>query len=293
MWLERMTSSGMNAISVIDEKNFLFESFMIEGIETDILGLESVPKLVDAAGLCICQAGEAEIALDGRSYLIKSGIMCVVFPNTILQIIRKSKDFKGYTLAGTSEFIHNVNIPSSTAIYLYIKENPCISLTGEEQEMLLSFCDLLREKDMRKEHLFRYEISEILLFALCYEIVAIYQKGKPLERQSYSRKQMLFIKFQHLIASNYALHRTVDFYAEKLFITPRYLSAITKEISGLTAAECIVRIVIINARLLLNTTRLTIQQVSDKLNFPNPSFFGQYFKKNTGMTPKEFRNQYR
>lgn len=290
MWKEGTTSSGLNSISIIDEKNIVFDSFTIEGAEVDLLGMESVPKLVDAAGLCICQEGDAEIAIDGRSYRIRAGDLCVVFPNAILQILRKSKDFKGYTLAATSEFIHNITIPSSTAVFLYIKEHPCISLTGEEQEMLLSFCNMIKEKDMRKGHLFRYEISKMLLFTLCYEIIAIYQKGKPLERQSYSRKNMLYVRFQHLVASHFNEHRTVDFYADRLFITPRYLSAITKEVSGLTAAGCISRVVVINARLLLSTTKLTVQQISDQLNFPNPSFFGQYFKKHTGMTPKEFRD---
>ncbi|MDH6305685.1 AraC family transcriptional activator of pobA [Parabacteroides sp. PF5-5] len=292
MLLEKKNTAGIDSISIVDTRDTAFDSFTIEGWEIDVLGMETVPKLVDAAGLCVCLQGDAEIALDGRSYHFKKGDLCVLLPHTILQISRKSKDFKGYTLAGTSEFVHNINIPSSTAIYLYIKENPCISLSRDEQQMLLSLCDMIKEKDMRKGHLFRYEITEMLLLTLCYEIVAIYQKGKPLERQSYSRKSTLFIRFQHLIASHYHTHRNVEFYAEQLFITPRYLSAITKDISGMTAAECIIRVVIINARLLLSTTKLTIQQISDQLNFPNPSFFSQYFKKNTGMTPKEFRDQY-
>jgi len=292
MFLHEQTNpSGVSSISIIDEDNTIFSSFTIEGKEYDLLGMEAVPKLVDAAGLCICLHGDADIALDGRSYHIKKGDICVVLPNTILQIVRKSNNFMGYTLAGTSEFIHNINVPSSTSIFIYIKENPCISLTPTEQEMLLNLCNILKEKDQRKEHLFRYQISELLLFTLCYELIDIYQKGKPLERQNYSRKNTLFVKFQHLLASNYNMYRDVEFYAGKLCITSRYLSSICKEISGLTASECIKRIVIINARLLLTSSKDTIQQIADKLNFPNASFFTQYFKKNTGMTPKEFRDQ--
>lgn len=290
MWREQITPSGLSAISVVNGDGFFFENFTVEGVEPDMLGLESVPKRVDASGLCICLQGEVEIASDGRSYLIKAGDLCVVFPNTILQIIRKSPDFKGYTMAGTSEFMKQINISSSTAIYLEIKVNPCISLSEEEQNMLLTLCEMLKEKDMRKNHIFRHEITRMLLNTLVYEIAAIFQKGKPLERQTYSSKNTIFIKFQHLIATHYHEQRTIEFYAEQLCITPRYLSSITKEVSGLTAAECITRIVMVNARLLLKSTKLSIQQVSEELNFPNPSFFGQYFKKRTGLTPKEYRN---
>ncbi|MDH6534991.1 AraC family transcriptional activator of pobA [Parabacteroides sp. PM5-20] len=290
--VKQTKTTAIESIS-FEEESKLFDSFMIEGGEMDILGLGSIPKLINAAALNIILQGEAEIALDGRSYRIGKGNLSVIFPHTVVQVFRKSEDFQGFTLGGATRFLHNINIPSSTSYYLYIKENPCISLNEEEQNTLLSLCDMLKEKSAREKHLFRQEISEQLLSVLCYEIIEIYQKNKPIARQHYSRKNRLFFKFQQLLATHYQTHRDVEYYADNLCITPRYLSAVTKEIAGLTAAEAIIRVVILNARLLLTSTNLTIQQVSDKLNFPNPSFFSQYFKKNVGMPPKEYRDQYK
>ena len=92
-----------------------------------------------------------------------------------------------------------------------------------------------------------------------------------------------------MLATDITISREVQYYADKLCITPKYLTIVTRQISGNSAANWITRSVILNAKALLSTTQLTIQQVSNKLNFPNPSFFGQYFLRHTGMTPKEFR----
>jgi AraC-like DNA-binding protein len=85
------------------------------------------------------------------------------------------------------------------------------------------------------------------------------------------------------------ISREVQYYADKLDITPKYLTLISRQTSGRSAAQWITYTVILNAKALLATSQLTIQQVSTKLNFPNPSFFGQYFLRHTGMTPKEYR----
>ena len=83
----------------------------------------------------------------------------------------------------------------------------------------------------------------------------------------------------------------MNFYAEKLFVTPKHLSAVLKEISGKTAGEWIDHRVILEAKLLLRTTGMNIQEISVALNFSNQSFFGKYFKHLTGLSPREYRNR--
>lgn len=279
----------MDSISILEKGSNFFESFTIEGGYDDIMELESMPHLVDAAGICICLRGEARIIINAQSYRIRQGDMCVVVPNSILQVEGKSGDFEGYTAAVSPHFFNSVSMPSSTAIYLYVKDNPCISLEPDEQARLLALSERLQEHDRRTDHPFRYEVSQLCAMTIFYEIAAIFKKRQPLEEQPYSRKNKLYFEFQHLVATNYDRHRTIDFYADKLCITPRYLSAITREVSGITASESIERVVALNARLLLTTTDMTVQQISDRLNFPNHSFFSKYFKRVTGITPKECR----
>lgn len=93
------------------------------------------------------------------------------------------------------------------------------------------------------------------------------------------------------IQKHYKTERSVNFYANKLFLTAKYLSKVVQENSGKTATNWIDDYVILEAKALLNSSKLTIQQISDELNFPSQSFFGKYFKRKVGMSPKEYRKQ--
>ncbi|WP_163265342.1 AraC family transcriptional regulator [Dysgonomonas sp. 216] len=148
----------------------------------------------------------------------------------------------------------------------------------------------MKEYDLKEEHPCKDDISKHLASAVVYVIIGIYKKGEPLNQQPYSRKNKLYFEFMELIAKNYRKQRGIEFYANKLCISSRHLSSICKDITGITAKDRIDEHIIANIRILLVTTDLTISQISDELNFPNSSFFVKFFKKQTGMTPKEYRN---
>ncbi len=97
-------------------------------------------------------------------------------------------------------------------------------------------------------------------------------------------------RFLNLVQKHFKKERFLKFYAEKLDLTPKHLSRTMKNLTGFTAVEWIERYVVLEAKVMLKASNLNIQQISDELNFPSQSFFGKYFKKNVGMSPKEFRN---
>jgi AraC-like DNA-binding protein len=147
---------------------------------------------------------------------------------------------------------------------------------------------MMHHKDSRSSHPFRQQINTLTLTLLCYELAGVYLR-EPVKREPCSRQDILFRRFLSLLATDITSSREVQYYADKLHITPKYLTIITRQISGMSATDWITRSVILNAKALLGSTQLTVQKISARLNFPNPSFFGQYFLRHTGMTPKEFR----
>ena len=103
------------------------------------------------------------------------------------------------------------------------------------------------------------------------------------------RRDALLHKFIELVEANFQQERSVAFYADALCVTPKHLSASIREASGRTAGEWIDSYVLIEAKLMLRNTGLTIQEISTKLNFQNQSFFGKYFKRLCGQSPRDYR----
>ncbi|MCI1779782.1 MAG: helix-turn-helix domain-containing protein [Bacteroidales bacterium] len=280
----------MKTLSFDESNNTFFGNSIIDGREKNIFGLEVFPHIINAAGLCICTNGDCSISIESKSYHMEKGNMCVVFPNDVLFLRNKSTDFMGYTAACTPEFLNSVNIASGTSIYLYIKGNPCILLNKDELTYMLKLLDFLKIHDSLTDHPCRNEISRSLVACIIYEVIGIYKSQTPLEQQPYSRKNKIFFDFTDLVVANFKKEKNVAFYAGKLCITPRHLSSVCKEITGNGAKQCIDNHVINNIYALLSSTDLTIAQISEKLNFPNASFFTKFFKKHTGQTPRQYRN---
>lgn len=102
--------------------------------------------------------------------------------------------------------------------------------------------------------------------------------------------EQLMLQFNNLIAENYTKHREVKFYAEKLCLSPKYFGTVVNQTLGYSAGELISRYVMVQARHLLHQHRkFSIQQISDKLGFPDQTAFARYFKKHAGVTPLEYR----
>lgn len=112
----------------------------------------------------------------------------------------------------------------------------------------------------------------------------------PVINSSQKSSSRLTEKFLSLVQQHFKKERFLEFYASKLEMSTKHLSRTVKETTGFTAVEWIDRFVILEAKVLLKSTTMSVQQIADELSFANQSFFGKYFKKHTGHSPKEFRN---
>ena len=255
----------------------------------EIIDIENMPYVLSRGGIYVCLDGEGYMIINENKYLLRKNTICVAFPGTIIQAFHREENFRSYTLAINMDFLRELNIPAAESIHLMIRENPCITLSPSQLSNIMQVCEMMHRKDDRNDHPYHEQINFHMLTVLCYELAGIYAHDVPVRREPCSRPDMLFRRFMSLLATDITISREVQYYANKLDITSKYLTIITRQVSGRNANEWITRSVILNAKALLSTTQLSVQEISVRLNFPNPSFFGQYFLRHTQMTPKEFR----
>lgn len=135
------------------------------------------------------------------------------------------------------------------------------------------------------------EIVKGILFSMLMEIMTIYTKREETSFTPFSRMEEITNQFFKKLRMNYKEERSVGFYAEQLYITSKHLSHVIKQITGKGILFWVHEAVIVESKMLLKATNMTIAQISDEMHFANPSFFCKFFKEHTGMTSMELRGE--
>lgn len=205
-----------------------------------------------------------------------------------------SPDFKGHVIVVSTKQLDQT-VPTATKFmpYLvYYMGNPVIKLSEQEMMNQIELRNLLLAKSSSQtDHAYRKNVVRSVLEALFFETLGVYSVHSMniQTSQTLRRKDSLLYDFVQLVEAEFRNERSVAYYAKKLFISPKHLSATVKEASGRTASDWIDSYVIMEAKTLLRNTGMTIQEISQTLNFANQSFFGKYFKHITGLSPRMYR----
>jgi len=177
------------------------------------------------------------------------------------------------------------------------KPSPVMELSQEESDLLYRYFELLglNTRDETDYHINK-NIATSLIAATFYQLVQFEHKriiDMPDETRPNngggSRRNEYVREFIRLVHVHFVRERSVSFYAEKLFISPKYLSLLVKEATGRSASRWIDDYVLMEAKNLLRFSGKNIQQVAYALNFSTQSSFGKYFKHLTGMSPTEYQ----
>ncbi|MCL7763916.1 helix-turn-helix domain-containing protein [Polaribacter sp. Z014] len=238
--------------------------------------------------------GTLKVQLNLITHLLESSEMIVVKPQTVSQIIATSSDLEIIGVSFTVDFIFKILLKKTEfdAIdFLTANSFPKLKLLEEEKETSIILSKLLA-KNNNAEALFLPFRNEIIMHSfglLLYHYGSIFKREHPDLDAHLNRQQQLTLKFLTILNDHFKKERSVNFYADRMHLTSAHLSKVLKEISGKTAGQLIDATVIMEAKLLLSNPLLSVSEVANELNFSNLSFFGKYFKKNTGVSPSYFR----
>lgn len=235
----------------------------------------------------IILSGAVECDIDINHFCSKGVGILNILPFQIVERLYFSQDFHGYCIVFSEGFNDSLNLSEKGALTSIIRRQEFCPLEGRTLEAMLKYVRMLQDI-LREEHPFQAEIA-IHLTAAYYYALGTNIHGRS--HASLSRAEEISNGFLDAVKANCRTHRDMDFYAEKLHLSAKHISTTVKEVTGLSAMKWIERQTILNAKSFLKNTDLTVSEVSEKMNFPTQSDFGKYFKRFTGMSPKEFRKR--
>ncbi|MCM1504910.1 MAG: AraC family transcriptional regulator [Muribaculum sp.] len=254
------------------------------------------PVRINAYILVICSNGLIELTCNLFHGTLSSNSLFLYNPGTIVRI-NTIQPSRMHLMIFTQEFIDELgikfeNIPLQHKI---VRQQQFFTLSSEscrEISLLMSISENLIRCD--KANLYYPEMVRAslksLIYRILYETTDQYKNsltaGKlPIQDNSH------FDRFMRLLQDNYMKHHSIRFYSDKMGLSPKYLSLVIKKASGRLATEWIDEYVILEAKNLIKYSPMSIQEIAYALNFSNQSFFGKYFKRHTGLSPKAYRIQ--
>ena len=266
---------------------FTYSDVLHSGINFELL---REPHKLDLFMFMHHISGSAKMSIDMVEYNFSEPYNIIKFmPNQILSVESISEDFDAHIIVVSKRFMDNllVYINGSVSMRPGIRFDVVERVDTNEMQQLTLFYKALRNIVGNDENPYRMQVVQHVLMAIFYSSDRLRTiKDDADVRTSADNISRAFLK---MVKDNFRSERQLKYYADALCITPRYLSRVVKDCTGSSAADWIERYVVLEARALLKSTNMTIQQISDYLNFPSQTFFGKYFKRRTGLSPKEYR----
>lgn len=238
----------------------------------------------------ICRHGQASVTIDLKDYTLTPGTEVLLLPGSIFRIKRLDEDFTISLFSFPLNMFHEASFRMEPGYFGFLKEHPCYTRSERQSTMADGILQSLEAVYADKRNRYRTLIAKNLLRCCLLEIYdKSYRFFGRQQIEGSNRQDELFKKFMTLVHEHAAREREVTFYADKLCISTKYLTGICRHVSGAAAKVIIDRFAILEIKVLLQSTELSIQEISDRLHFPDQSYLGRYFKRHEGISPKEYR----
>lgn len=264
---------------------------------TDIreLPIENGTLKIDMFVIVASVNGRMHVEINSEEFILEKGCMMICTPNSLLTNCMLTPDFDGMILCISQRLITESLSESDIWNKAFrFSTNPIVHVSENSLRTFRIYGNLFFEYKKNRRKMFQKEIITSIVRAAIYEMLSDASTEAAAGSNNLLRQSdVLFKRFMELLTGCKVKPRTVNWYANNLCVTPKYLSTVCKQVSGKTAFEWINEYVGIDIKHMLKNTNLTIKEITDELNFPNMSFFGKYCRNHFGISPSEFRKQLR
>ena len=201
----------------------------------------------------------------------------------IMEVLALSADFEADVFILSEKFQNELRIKEFVHLKMRFNTHPTLYLSPESMEALADYHRMAQRIISLRDNPYKWD-------SLLNLTKAFYYGGGYYFFQGLNHPEdAVLTGFLTLVEKNAASHHDIGFYADRLCLTPKYLSKLIKRKTGQTAKETIANHLLFRARTMLLNSDYSIQQISDALGFPSQSVFGKFFKKGMGVSPREYR----
>lgn len=258
----------------------------------DGLELMRKPRRLTGYVLVLCREGAATAQIDLQRRRLTRHKALLLKKGQILKVEQIGEDFRPLCVFLADNWFERTmyRVPNLSRVIRSVKDYGIISLSEAEYSLMENAVELLRSQVC-----FNYgfgmkpQVLEYTTISTLCQIVSFTFKHKGENRPASSRKEQLFNEFQKLLLKYHTGEHAPSFYADRLCVSTKYLSAVCEEVSGKSCKRWIDEQILLEAEVMLRRTDATILQISEQLNFKDASNFGKYFRRLTGVSPKDYR----
>ncbi|WP_295230929.1 AraC family transcriptional regulator [uncultured Chryseobacterium sp.] len=254
------------------------------------------PFRPDNPAFIFIKTGTIKMKQHFRDLELSANMFMVTDPQTVYEMISVSDDFQSRMVSYKREFISALSLKFNRLItYRYFRQqmNIGVPFQADEMEVVWKSVNFLKYiLDSETEMTYKKEIVEHLFSVFCYQMAGIISKEDSNAMNQMSRQEEIVFIFLNDLAKHHHTERSVEFYSERQSITTRHLSAVVKEVTGKSASQVIALVVLNEAKVLLNSSKKPVSEISSILGFSDPYSFSHFFKKHLGESPSQYRNQF-
>ena len=260
--------------------------------DTDLRYFEEHSCRTEGGAILFCRRGSATVTVDQLRDRVTRDTLLLLLPGSILHLNERTDDFRVRFCAFSLELFSEAAYRLDPSFFHILHEHAIIRLPDRIIEGVRNWFQMASYTYRDRGNIFRNTIIRNRLQNVLLEAFDKTQRFAPdVHSQTGTTRQAdLFQRFVALVHEHCTEQREVAFYADQLCISTRYLSTIIRSVAHSTAKEFIDRSVVLEIKMLLGSTELSVQEIAYRLHFPDQSYLGRFFKKHTGVSPTEFRN---
>jgi AraC family transcriptional activator of pobA len=255
----------------------------LDGLGTDAYG--------NYLAHALCLAGSCKLKYNGEERQLQAGNLMIVRKGKLVERIRPAEDFRVKVIYVASEFIElstplsNYGMKGQLALFL----DPVMKLDAGQLELCRKDFEMVEERLAQTDHHFRRDLLIASVQLLIIDFFDFHSHLYGVDNIPLQSAAIMSRFLNMLENGTYREHREVKWFADKLCVTPKYLSEVCRKVSGYPANYWINRYTVLDISRLLRDKSLTFVRISDMFGFSSPAYFSRYVQQHLGVSPTEYR----